>query len=196
MAAELRRARRWHGPDWTVDPRAAADARHAPVRCQGLRCDRRPHTPTVACQSAITMCTAAGTAPGEYSVGMLQLKDNVTLGVEAGATLFLIRGPPNSPAEGAARATRLRRERRQCGDHGARHVDGLAQYEFAPMRGVDPEITREIESHAPPASTCEDTTGSVCRPTCAPQQLPSRPPARHLDRRFAAVERPAERLRP
>src|SRR5262245_24880845 len=52
----------------------------------------RGQNATGACQAAIDACTAAGggvvrVPPGEYSVGTIQLKDNVTLHVEAGATL-------------------------------------------------------------------------------------------------------------
>src|SRR5262245_759755 len=62
----------------------------------------RTQSATVACQSAIDACTAAGGGivnipPGDYSVGMLQLKDNVTLHVEAGATLFLIQDNDQFP---------------------------------------------------------------------------------------------------
>ena len=35
--------------------------------------------------------------PGDYSVSTIQLKDNVTLDLEAGATLFLSQGNPQFP---------------------------------------------------------------------------------------------------
>ena len=71
------------------------------------------------------------------------MKDNVTLHVEAGATLFLIQDNAQFPrgrramifAENAVHVTIT----------GRGTLDGLAQYEFVPMRGVDPEIAREIE---------------------------------------------------
>ena len=49
---------------------------------------------TMSVRSAIDACTAAGggtvyVPPGEYTVGTLQLKDNVNLNIEAGATLLL-----------------------------------------------------------------------------------------------------------
>ena len=93
----------------------------------------RAQNATAACQAAIDACTAAGggtvrVPPGQYSVGMIQLKDNVTLHVEAGATLFLIqdtaqfpRGPPRHGVRG---------ERHQHGLTGRGTLDGLAQYEF------------------------------------------------------------------
>jgi hypothetical protein len=107
----------------------------------------RSQNATGACQAAIDACSAAGggtvrVPPGEYSVGTIQLKDNVTLDVEAGATVFLIQD-----------ASQFRRERRamifaeraaNIGVTGRGTLDGLAQYEFVAMRGVDPEIAEEI----------------------------------------------------
>ena len=48
---------------------------------------------TMPVRSAIDACTAAGggtvyVPPGDYTVGTLQLKDNVNLNLEAGATLL------------------------------------------------------------------------------------------------------------
>jgi hypothetical protein len=110
----------------------------------GVRTDNA----TSACQKAIDTCTAAGggtvyVPPGEYSVGMLQLKDNVTLHVEAGATLFLIQDNAQFPR--GRRAMLYAENAVNLGIAGRGTLDGLAQYEFVPMRGVDPEITREIE---------------------------------------------------
>ena len=108
----------------------------------------RTQSATVACQSAIDACTAAGggtvnVPPGDYSVGMLQLKDNVTLHVEAGATLFLIQDNAQFPR--GRRAMLFAENAVNVAITGRGTLDGLAQYEFVPMRGVDPEITREIE---------------------------------------------------
>jgi polygalacturonase len=49
---------------------------------------------TGALRNAVDACAAAGGGmvyipPGDYTVGTIQLKDNVTLHIEAGATLFL-----------------------------------------------------------------------------------------------------------
>src|SRR5688500_139984 len=108
----------------------------------------RTQNATAACQSAIDACTAAGAGtvnvpPGEYSVGMLQLRDNVTLHVEAGATLFLIQDNAQFPR--GRRAMLFAENAVNVAITGRGTLDGLAQYEFVPMRGVDPEITREIE---------------------------------------------------
>jgi polygalacturonase len=108
----------------------------------------RTENATAACQSAIDACTAAGggtvnVPPGDYSVGMLQLKDNVTLHVEAGATLFLIQDNAQFPR--GQRAMLFAENAVNVAITGRGTLDGLAQYEFVPMRGVDPEITREIE---------------------------------------------------
>ena len=55
---------------------------------------KRDGNSTKAIQAAIDACTAAGggvvyVPPGEYTTGAVQLKDNVNLYLEAGATLFL-----------------------------------------------------------------------------------------------------------
>jgi hypothetical protein len=108
----------------------------------------RAHNATGACQAAIDACTAAGggevrVPPGEYSVGTIQLKDNVTLHVEAGATLFLIQDAATFPR--GRRAMVYAENAVNIGVTGRGTLDGLAQYEFVAMRGVDPEIAREIE---------------------------------------------------
>jgi polygalacturonase len=108
----------------------------------------RSQNATGACQAAIDACTSAGggtvrVPPGEYSVGMIQLKDNVTLDVEAGATLFLIQDTTQFPR--GRRAMVFAENAANIGVTGRGTLDGLAQYEFVPMRGIDPEIAREIE---------------------------------------------------
>ena len=110
----------------------------------GVRTDNA----TAAYQQAIDACTAAGggtvyVPPGEYSVGMLQLKDNVTLHVEAGATLFLMQDNALFPR--GRRAMFYAENAANIGLTGRGTLDGLARYEFVAMRGVDPEIAREIE---------------------------------------------------
>ena len=74
---------------------------------------------------------------------MLQLKDNVTLNVEAGATLFLIQDNDQFPR--GRRAMLFAENAVNVAITGRGTLDGLAQYEFVAMRGVDPEIAREIE---------------------------------------------------
>lgn len=74
---------------------------------------------------------------------MLQLKDNVTLHVEAGATLLLIQDNAQFPR--GRRPMLFAENAVNVAITGRSTLDGLAQYEFVPMRGVDSEITREIE---------------------------------------------------
>ena len=107
----------------------------------------RSQNATGACQAAIDACTAAGggtvrVPPGEYSVGTIQLKDNVTLHVEAGATIFLSQDNPQFPR--GRRAMVFAENASNIGVTGRGRLDGLAQYEFVAMRGVDPEIADEI----------------------------------------------------
>jgi hypothetical protein len=107
----------------------------------------RSQNATGACQAAIDACTAAGggvvrVPPGEYSVATMQLKDNVTLHVEAGATIFLSQDNPQF-ARGR-RAMVFAENASNIGVTGRGRLDGLAQYEFVAMRGADPEIAEEI----------------------------------------------------
>jgi hypothetical protein len=81
--------------------------------------------------------------PGEYTVGTIQLVNNVTLNIEAGATLFMSQSKqdffgPRPTMIYAENATNI-------AVTGRGTLDGLAQYEFVEMRGVDPEIVSEIE---------------------------------------------------
>ena len=107
----------------------------------------RSQNATGACQAAIDACTAAGggtvrVPPGAYSVSTIQLKDNVTLHVEAGATIFLSQDDPQfAPGR---RAMVFAEKASNIAVTGRGTLDGLAQYEFVAMRGVDPEIAAEI----------------------------------------------------
>jgi hypothetical protein len=108
---------------------------------------QRAENATGAFQRAVDACTAAGggtvrVPPGEYSVGMIQLKDNVTLDVEAGATLFLAQDNALYPR--GRRAMLFAENASNIGVTGRGTLDGLAQYEFVAMRGLDPEIAEEI----------------------------------------------------
>lgn len=110
----------------------------------GLRAD----SATRACQAAIDACAASGggtvlVPPGDYTVGMLQLRDHVTLHVEAGATLFL--SQTNSEFPQGRRAMIFAENAAHIGVTGRGTLDGLAQYVFTAMRGLDPEIAVEIE---------------------------------------------------
>jgi len=100
-------------------------------------------------QAAIDACSTRGggiayVPPGQYTVGPLWLKDNVELRLEAGATISLSQNPADWP-EGS-RALVNSRGAKNIAITGRGTIDGNARYEYAPMRGVDPEIKEEIEN--------------------------------------------------
>ena len=103
---------------------------------------------TIPVRSAIDACAAAGggkvyVPPGDYTVGTLQLKDNVNLHLEAGATLFLSQDPADFIQ--GSRTMIFAQDARNIAVTGRGILDGLAKYEFVEMRGIDPEIAAEIE---------------------------------------------------
>ncbi len=103
---------------------------------------------TLPVRSAIDACTAAGggtvyVPPGDYTVGTLQLKDNVNLNLETGATLFLSQDAADFIQ--GSRTMIFGQDAKNIAVTGRGTLDGLAQYEFVEMRGVDPEIATEIE---------------------------------------------------
>lgn len=109
---------------------------------------RRADNATQTFRAAVEACASAGggmvyVPPGEYTVGTIQLKDNTTLHLEAGATLFLSQStadflPGSRTMIFAENATNI-------AVTGMGTLDGLAQYVFTEMRGVDPEIAGEID---------------------------------------------------
>jgi len=103
---------------------------------------------TIPVRSAIDACTAAGggtvyVPPGEYTVGTLQLKDNVNLNLEAGATLLLSQDAADFTQ--GSRTMIFAQNAKNIAVTGRGTLDGLAKYEFVEMRGIDPEIAVEIE---------------------------------------------------
>ena len=103
---------------------------------------------TGAIRDAVDTCTTAGGGtvyipPGDYTVGTIKLKDNVTLHIEAGATLFLSQDRDDFIQ--GARTMIFAENATNISVTGRGTLDGLAQYEFIEMRGVDPEIVEEIE---------------------------------------------------
>jgi len=106
----------------------------------------RPTTQAV--QAAIDLCSAKGGGvaylpPGQYTTGPLWLKDNVELRLEAGATLALSQSPADWPAGVPALVNA--QGARNIAITGRGVIDGKAQYEYVPMRGLDVEIAEEIE---------------------------------------------------
>lgn len=110
----------------------------------GLRKDNA----TRSFRDAVDACTTSGggvvnVPAGEYTVGTVQLKDHVTLNIDAGATLFLSQDRNDFIAGG--RAMIFAENAKNIGVTGRGTLNGLAQYDFTEMRGVDPEISKEIE---------------------------------------------------
>jgi polygalacturonase len=110
---------------------------------------KRGDNATKAIQAAIDASTAVGggvvyVPPGEYTTGAIELKDNVNLHVEAGATLFL--SQDRADFSGGARAMINSNGARNIAVTGRGTLDGLAQYVYVDMRDRDPEIdeAREI----------------------------------------------------
>ena len=99
-------------------------------------------------QAAIDSCAAKGggvayVPPGQYTTGPLWLKDNVELRLEAGAVVSLSQNAADWPA--GAPALVNSRGAHNIAITGRGTLDGKAQYEYAPMRGVDVEIKDEID---------------------------------------------------
>lgn len=103
---------------------------------------------TMAVRAAIDACKDAGggtvyVPPGEYTVGTLQLKDNVNLNLEAGAKLLLSQDTADFIP--GSRTMIFAQDAKNIAVTGRGTIDGLAKYEFVDMRGIDPEIATEIE---------------------------------------------------
>src|SRR4028119_1596886 len=99
----------------------------------------RTDNATKAFRNALEAAAAKGggivnVPPGEYTVGTIQLKDNVTLNIEAGATLFLSQLKDDF-IEGA-RSMIYAEKAKNIAVTGKGTLDGLAQYDYAPMRGL------------------------------------------------------------
>jgi len=104
---------------------------------------------TGAIRDAVDTCTTAGGGmvyipPGDYTVGTIQLKDNVTLHLEAGATLFLSQDRDDFIPN--ARAMIFAENATNIAVSGRGTLNGLAQHEYTEMRGLDREIVKEIET--------------------------------------------------
>src|SRR5690242_3410081 len=101
-----------------------------------------------AIQAAIDACAAQGggvayVPPGRYVSGPLWLKENVELRLEAGATVVLSSDKKDWPT--GVRALVNARGVKHIAITGRGTFDGNAQWEYAPVRGQDPEISEEQE---------------------------------------------------
>ncbi|MEJ1241669.1 glycosyl hydrolase family 28 protein [Chryseolinea sp. T2] len=110
----------------------------------GLRKDNA----TKAFRDAINACTSAGggtveVPAGEYTVGTVQLLDNVTLHLEAGATLFASQQESDYVKDSDALI--FAENAKNISVTGKGTIDGLARYDYDNVRGADPEIAREQE---------------------------------------------------
>lgn len=109
---------------------------------------KREQNATSAFRRAIDACVQKGggtvnVSPGEYTVGSIQLKDNITLHIEAGATLFL--SQLKEDYRQGSRAMIFAENARNIAVTGKGTLNGLAQYEYTEMKGVDVDISKEIE---------------------------------------------------
>ncbi|HTE28796.1 MAG TPA: hypothetical protein VK666_00370, partial [Chryseolinea sp.] len=103
---------------------------------------------TKAFRDAIETCTAAGggtvhVPAGEYTVGTVQLRDNVTLHLEAGATLYASQLSADYVKDSDALI--FAENARNIGVTGKGKIDGLARYDYDNVRGADPEIANVQE---------------------------------------------------
>jgi polygalacturonase len=108
----------------------------------------RKDNATKAFRDAIEACTAAGggtvqVPAGEYTVGTVQLRDNVTLHLEAGAILLASRQSADYVKD--SRALVFAEGAKDIGVTGKGTIDGLARYDYDNVRGADPEIAEEQE---------------------------------------------------
>jgi len=109
---------------------------------------KRADNATKAFRDAIDACSTRGggtvnVPPGDFTVGKVELKDNVTLHLEAGATLFLSQLKDDFGS--GPRAMIFAENRKNIAVTGNGTLDGLAQYDYTEMQGLDVDISEEIE---------------------------------------------------
>ena len=109
---------------------------------------KRDDKATIPVRNAIEACTNSGgglvyVPPGDYTVGTIQLKDNVTLHLEAGATFFLSQDSVDFIQ--GARTMIFAENANNIAVTGRGTLDGLAKYEYVDERGDDVEISEERE---------------------------------------------------
>lgn len=108
----------------------------------------RKDNATKAFRDAIEACTRSGggtvvVPAGEYTVGTIQLRDHVTLHLEAGATLFTSQNQEDFIKD--SRALIFAQGATNIGVTGNGTIDGLAQYVYEDVRDADVEIAKEQE---------------------------------------------------
>lgn len=110
----------------------------------GVRSDNA----TKAFRDAIEACASAGggtvqVPTGEYTVGTVQLLNNITLHLESGATLFASQQADDYAKD--SRAMIFAQNATNIAVIGNGTIDGLARYDYVDVRGADPEIAKEQE---------------------------------------------------
>ena len=110
----------------------------------GLRKDNA----TKAFRDTIEACIKSGggtvqVPAGEYTVGTVQLLDNITLHLDAGATLFASQERGDYVPD--SRALIFAENAKNIGVTGKGTIDGLARYDYDNVRGADPEIAKVQE---------------------------------------------------
>ncbi len=109
---------------------------------------KRDENATLPVRNAIDACTNAGggivlVPPGDYTVGTIQLKDNITLHLETGATFYLSQDSKDFIQ--GSRTMIFAENAKNIAVTGRGTLDGLAKYNFSEMQGADPEISEEIK---------------------------------------------------
>lgn len=108
----------------------------------------RKDNATKAFRDAIEACAKAGggtvqVPAGDYTVGTVQLRDNVILNLDAGATMFA--SQERSDYVPDSRALIFAENAKNIGVTGKGKIDGLARYDYDKVRGADPEIAKVQE---------------------------------------------------
>lgn len=106
------------------------------------------HNATTALRKALAECARQGggtvyVPPGQYTTGAIELKDNVSLELEAGARILMSQDPKDYA--GFPRTVIYANKAKNIGIRGKGTVDGLARYEWGPPEGSDVEILEEEE---------------------------------------------------
>ena len=83
-------------------------------------------------------------SPGHYTIGTIQLLDNISLNIEAGATLFLSQQKDDFIKDTYTMI--FAENARNISVTGKGVINGLAQYDYLEMKGLDTDIAKEIEN--------------------------------------------------
>ena len=109
---------------------------------------KREDNATIPVRNAIEACTKAGgglvfVPPGDYTVGTIQLKDNVTLHLEAGATFFLSQDQQDFIQ--GSRSMIFAENAKNIAVTGRGTLNGLGQSTFSEMEVEEAVLAEEIK---------------------------------------------------